>query len=79
MYVCSLHECNTVREPTCLRGGEVTASSVTGTGPGAVCPRETEEPTTVTTNPKQKCKITIRSSNKSFLRHGSSGIKLQVC
>lgn len=71
-------QCNNYREPCSRRGSNVTAVSVTGTGPGAVCNKPVEE-IPVPVKLKKTCKINIVVSNgKSNYLFGSR-LRNRVC
>lgn len=69
-----------MREPVCSRGGEVTAYSVEGTGPGAACKPEAEEPEPPATPPKFGCRLKITSNNSARpYRQQRSNVSMRVC
>lgn len=74
-----LKEQKTVREPVCSRGGEVTANSVTGTGPGSACRLPPSPPTPAAPPPPLACRITVRSAAPVRYRTGGGGASRIVC
>jgi len=79
MYVCSGEECNTMREPVCLRGRPVTAFSVTGTGPGAACKPPKPPAPPPAPKPRLGCRINVIGQGAKRIRVNSSGPNLTVC
>ena len=81
MYDCNEEkkECNTVHEPDCLRGGEVTAFSVTGTGPGAACKPPKKPPEPPPPPAKRECSVQVRASNTVRYRTNSGNNSVKGC
>jgi len=80
MYVCNEDKvCNTVHEPDCLRGGKVTAASVTGTGPGAACKPPRKPPTPPPGPPKKECSISVKIGNTVRYRVSSGNSSIKGC
>lgn len=78
MYICDQTNkiCNTVREPVCNRGGDVTAYSVTGTGPGQWCPKPKTPTVTPVTPTSLVCKLTVVTGGSiSHLRNQIKNLK----
>lgn len=70
---------NEVREPVCSRGGPVTSSSVTGTGPGASCREPPVPPPPPPPPPLRNCKINVNTQSIIRYRAGQGGINRIVC
>lgn len=81
MFLCDeiVHECNEYREPCSRRGSDVTVSSVTGTGPGAACPKPSEPSPEPRTLPKRVCKISVLSNGKINYKTNKGIITSKVC
>ena len=81
MYVCNEEkkECNTVHEPDCLRGGDVTAASVSGTGPGAACKPPKEPPAPPPPPPRKECTVQVKIGNTVRYRANSGNNNISGC
>lgn len=81
MYICDLEikECNTYREPCSRRGGDHTVATVTGTGPGAACPKPSTPAAEPRPRAKRVCKISVVSSGNLVYKATNNNSKIQVC
>lgn len=78
MYLHNPTESFTVREPVCPRA-PVTASSVTGTGPGAACDRPKPDPVPPAPPARRGCRVSVTGRGVRAYRAAGLGPNLKVC